>query len=284
MGFQAAGRLEQILVREGDHVRAGQELAYLDRAEMMARRAQAEAQVVAARARLRELERGFRSEEIAQARAGRDAAKQRLTDAARDLQRANRLFEGGAISREAYDKAAVAHEVTVNQHTQADEQLKLMEAGPRQERIEAQRAQLAQTRASLQAIEAALASMAVVAPFDAVVTVRHHEPQETVSPGVPVLTIMNPDDRWVRIYVRENRIGAVRLGTRAVVTSDTYPEREYDGEVMFIASEAEFTPKNVQTTEERVKLVYAVNVRITGDAQHELKPGMPADVWLELAS
>ena len=99
-----------------------------------------------------------------------------------------------------------------------------------------------------------------------------------------MLTIMNPDDRWVRIYVRENRIGAVRLGTRAVVTSDTYPEREYDGEVMFIASEAEFTPKNVQTTEERVKLVYAVKVRITGDAQHELKPGMPADVWLELAS
>jgi HlyD family secretion protein len=112
------------------------------------------------------------------------------------------------------------------------------------------------------------------------VTVRHREPGETVSSGVPVLTVMDPEDRWVRIYVREDRIGEVSLGQSATITSDTYPDRSYSGEVVFIASEAEFTPRNVQTTEERVKLVYAVKVRITGDPSHHLKPGIPADVVL----
>ena len=101
-----------------------------------------------------------------------------------------------------------------------------------------------------------------------------------MSPGFPVLTLIDPDDRWVRIYVREDRIGAVSLGQAAVISSDTYPDRSYEGEVVFIASEAEFTPRNVQTTEERVKLVYAVKVRITGDPSHDLKPGIPADVVL----
>ena len=91
---------------------------------------------------------------------------------------------------------------------------------------------------------------------------------------------MDRDDRWVRIYVSENRIGAVHTGEAADITSDTYRGRRYSGQVTYISSEAEFTPKNVQTQEERVKLVYAVKVRITGDPRYDLKPGMPADVRL----
>jgi HlyD family secretion protein len=113
------------------------------------------------------------------------------------------------------------------------------------------------------------------------VTIRHREPGESVSPGLPVLTVMDPEDRWVRIYVREDRIGEVSLGQTATISSDTYSDRTYSGEVVFIASEAEFTPRNVQTTEERVKLVYAVKVRITGDPSHDLKAGIPADVVLQ---
>jgi HlyD family secretion protein len=92
---------------------------------------------------------------------------------------------------------------------------------------------------------------------------------------------MDPSDRWVRIYVPETRIGAVKLGQRASITTDTFRRRAYEGTVEFIASEAEFTPKTVQTREERVKLVYAVKVRITGDPGLDLKPGMPADVRLD---
>ena len=138
-----------------------------------------------------------------------------------------------------------------------------------------------QAEASVAGFDAALAQMVVRAPFAGVVTVRHREPGEIVAPGSPVLTVLDPADRWVRIYVPEPRLGSVALGAPAAITSDTYQDRDYRGEVRFIASEAEFTPKTVQTAEERVKLVYAVKVAITGDSAFELKPGMPADVRLE---
>ena len=136
----------------------------------------------------------------------------------------------------------------------------------------------------MEAIDAALDHTVIVASFDGVVTVRHREPGEIVGPGAPVVTIMNTGDRWVRVYVREDRIGAVKLGSAASITTDTYANRSYRGRVRFIASEAEFTPKTVQTTEERVKLVYAVKVQITGDEGLDLKPGMPADVQISTGS
>ncbi len=191
------------------------------------------------------------------------------------------LFDGGAVSREVYDRAVTALDVAKAQAQQVDERLLVVQRGPREEQIAAQRAALAGASASLEAAAAALDHMTARAPFPGVVTVRHREPGETMSPGNPAVTIMNPDDRWVRIYVPENRIGRVSIGQSAAVASDSYPDKRYQGEVTFIASEAEFTPKNVQTAEERVKLVYAVKVRVTGDAAMELKPGMPVDVELE---
>jgi HlyD family secretion protein len=280
-GFTAAGRIEAILVREGDRISAGTELARLDRTEVGAKRAQAVAHVHAGRAQLAELERGSRPEELAQGRAAVNAVNEKLLDAERDLERTRRLFEGGAVPRESLDKAAMSVEIARSQQTQAGEQLRLLEQGPRREKIEAQRAQVVQAQAAVQAIDAALANSIVLAPFDATVTVRHREPGEIVSPGAAVLTLMNADDRWVRIYVPANRIGAVRMGMRVSITSDTFPEKTYPGDVVFIASQAEFTPKSVQTTEERVRLVYAVKIRILDDPDLELKPGMPADVRLE---
>jgi HlyD family secretion protein len=121
------------------------------------------------------------------------------------------------------------------------------------------------------------------APFPGVITVQHREPGEIVSPGTPVVAVLNRADRWVRVFIPENRIAAVRLGSPASISSDTYEEKRYTAEVAQIASEAEFTPKTVQTEEERVKLVYSVKVRITGDRGYDLKPGMPADVVIPLA-
>jgi membrane fusion protein YbhG len=283
IGFQVPGRIVEIAVREGDRVHAGQVLARLDAAEAEARRAQAAAQVAAARAAVAELERGFRSEEIAQARAALTAARDRLANAESDSKRTQVLYDGGAVSREALDNARLARDVARSQATQAAEQLRLLQAGPSREKIDQARAQLSQTEAALRASDVVLSNLEITAPLDGLVTVRHREPGEIVPAGSPVLTLVNPADRWVRIYVKEDRVGAVRLGARAAITSDTYPGKSYPGEVAFIASEAEFTPKNVQTTEERVKLVYAVKVRILGrgDPGYELKPGLPADVRLE---
>jgi HlyD family secretion protein len=280
LGFQAAGRIEAILVDEGDRVTAGQELARLDQSELRARRQQATAQQASAQATLNELERGSRSEEVQQGRDQLASMNQRLADAQRDLERTRRLFDGGAVSREALDKAQLAFDVAQSQHDQAAQGLQLLETGPRPERIEAQRAAVAAAQATVQQIDAMLANAVIRAPFDGVVTVKNREAGETVSPGSPVLTVTNMNDRWVRIYIPETRVGAVRLGQAATITADTYKGKTYRGAVSFIASEAEFTPKNVQTRDERVKLVYAVKVRIAGDSTFDLKPGIPADVTL----
>jgi HlyD family secretion protein len=283
LGFMVPGRIDSIRVREGDRVEAGASLASLDRVEAGARRAQAAAALAAAGAQLEEMERGSRREEIAQARAAREAAQQRLADAQLDYQRTDALIRNHVVSQQTFDKAKTALDVARAQADQAEEQYRLVVAGPRRERVEAARAQVAQAEAALRATDAALANMVIRAPFGGVVTVRHREPGEIVGAGAAVVSLMNRDDRWVRIYVSEARIGAVHTGQDATITSDTFQGRTYPGRVVYISSEAEFTPKNVQTEEERVKLVYAVKVRITGDPAFELKPGMPADVRLALA-
>ena len=280
LGFQAAGRISDIVVREGETVAGGDELARIDLSELEALRAQAAAALSAAEARLREMERGARTQERAQATAAAGAARERAAEARREFERATRLHTGGAISEQALEAAATAAQVAEAAAVQAEEASALVEAGPRREQLDAQRAAVAAAEASLARAEAVIANGVIVAPFDGRVTVRHREPGETVAPGAPVLTLQNPDDRWVRIYVREDAMGRVQLGQSALVFSDTYPDREYAGEVVFIGSEAEFTPRNTQTQEERVKLVYPVKVRITGDPGFELKPGIPADVRL----
>jgi HlyD family secretion protein len=280
LGFQSPGRIEGVFVHEGDRVEPGETLAVLDRTELAARRAQAAAQLEAARALLAELESGSRSEERVQAEQALSAATDRYNDAVRDLERTQRLVEAGALSQEALDKARLQVEVLRAQQEQAEQQNRLVQTGPRRERIEAQRALVQQALAAVQQIDAALANAVIRAPFAGVVTVRDREPGETVGAGAPVLTVMNLGDRWVRIYIPETRVGAVRLGEQATITADTYPGKTYRGAVSFIASQAEFTPRNVQTREERVKLVYAVKVRITADSTYDLKPGLPADVRL----
>jgi HlyD family secretion protein len=282
LGFQVPGRIERITAREGDRTAQGDELAWLDRSELSARRRAAQAQAEAARAMLAELERGFRDEEIAQGRARLRAAEQRVSDTRRDLQRARRLFEGGAVSQQRLDNAETAYELAVAENDSAEEALRILETGPRQERIAAQRAAVAQADAAVAQIDAALDYAVIRAPFAGFVAVRHREPGETVGAGAPVLTLRNPDDRWVRIYVRADRVGRLVIGRAAEITGDAYPDRSYAGEVVFIADEAEFTPRNVQTTEERVKLVYRVKVQITGDPAHDLKPGLAADVRLQV--
>lgn len=283
LGFQVGGRIAEVRVREGDRVGAGQELARLEVTELEARRSAAEAQLDAARAQLAELEGGARPQELRQARALEAAARERMEEASRVLERTRRLEEGGAVSREALEQARTAYEVTRAQHEHARQQLELVQVGVRSERLQAQQAQVRQAEAALAQVEATLSNAVIRAPFAGIVTVRHRQPGESVGAGAPVLTIMDPDDRWVRIFVREDVVGRVSLGQRARIRTDSDPRTEHDGRVTFIASQAEFTPRNVQTAEQRVRLVYAVRVAIVSDTLQALKVGVPADVVLRTA-
>ena len=277
LGFQLPGRIESIGVREGDAVAIGNTLAKLEQSELAARRAAAEAQVANAGAMLADLQRGAKPEDIDQVRAAVVAAKERMDEAARVLERTRRLEQGGAESRESLERAQSAFDVTRAQHQQAVEQLASIQKGAPRERIEAQRALVRQAEAALAQVDAQTTNAVIKAPFAGTVTVRHREQGESVPAGAPVLTVMNPLDRWVRIYVREDQIGRVSIGQKAEIRSDS-DDQVRSGQVVFIANEAEFTPRNVQTTEERVKLVYAVKIAISGDTALALKPGMPADV------
>jgi HlyD family secretion protein len=280
LGFQVAGRVADVRVGEGSEVRRGDELARLDTRELEAALEGARAQLDAAEARLAELEGGARPQEVLTAEAAVHAAATQAEAARSERERTGTLFAGGAVSRQTLDRAEAALQVAVAGLQQAEEQLALVREGPRTETIRGQRAAVAQARANVARAEVALSHALITAPFDGVVTVRHREPGEAVAPGAPVLTLLDPADRWVRIYVREDQMGLVRLGLTAEIVADTYPERTYAGDVVFIGAEAEFTPRNVQTAEERIKLVYPVKIRITGDPDFELKPGVPADVTL----
>lgn len=280
LGFQAGGRVAALLVDEGDAVPRGAELARLESEELDARRAGAQAQLDVTRALLAEMQSGARPEELRQARAAELAARERMEDAARMLERTRTLEEGGAVSREALDQARTAHEVARAQHQQAVEAVQIAQRGARPERIDGQRAAVRQAEAALAQTQALVSHAVIIAPFDGIVTIRHRQEGEAVGPGAPVVTVMDPGDRWVRIYVREDAIGRVSLGQRAEIRSDSHRDRTFAGRVTFIAGQAEFTPRNVQTAEERVKLVYAVRVAIEDDDAMLLKPGVPADVRL----
>jgi HlyD family secretion protein len=284
LGFQLPGRVAAILPREGDQVVAGDVLARLDTLEIGANRLAAEAQLRAAEARLAELREGGRPQEVAQAEALVRSARERAEDTQRDAERLTRLFEGGAASRQALERSLTAAAVADAELERAAQGLDLAVEGARAETVRAQAAIVEQARANLQRTEAAFANATVVAPFSGRVTIRHRQPGESVAPGTPVLTLMDPQDRWVRIFVPGDRVGGVHVGMGARISSDTYLERAYRGEVVFIGDEAEFTPRNVQTTEERTRLVYPVKVRIVEDPAFELKPGLPADVTLDVGN
>jgi len=278
LGFQVSGRLEQLSVREGDQVTAGNALAHLEQRELIAQREVARAQVGVAQAGLAELLAGSRREEIAHARAVLSVANDRRDYAQRDVERLQPLAEQSLVSRQAFDQQRTNLSVSQGEVAKAKEELQLLETGPRRERIAAQRATLAQAEATVGRIDAQLAQTELKAPFTGTITVRHREPGEALSPGNPVVTLRNFDDRWVRVYIPGDEVGNLKLGQPASITGDANPDKRYTGAISYIASVAEFTPRNVQSTKDRVKLVYEVRVRIAGDTNVDLKPGLPADV------
>ena len=228
------------------------------------RRDVAQAQVDAARQRLTEAEIGARPQEIRQAEALVEAAAQRLAEA-----------EAGARPEEIREaEAALAQAKAQVQAARAALDLAL--AGPRKETIAAARSRVEQARGALNTAVASLEQTAIFSPADARVTLRNVEPGELVTPGLPIVRLAMLDRVWLKVYVPEQEVGLVKLGQRAEVATDTNPDKRYAGRVMEIAQEPEFTPKNVQTKEERVKLVFGVKVEIENPNQ-ELKPGMPAD-------
>ena len=328
VSFKIPGRVVERLVSEGETVKAGQIVARLDDGELVREVSLRRAEVQAAQAVLAELEAGSRPEEIAQAEAAARQAQARLDEleagsrpeevaaaeataqraryeAARwqgDLERIRQLHEEGVVPAQQLDTARAGYEMTREQLRAAEQQLKLVragprkeqveqaraalqqatardalvKAGPRKEQIEQARARLEQVRQALAAAETRLSYAVVVSPLSGVVLSENIEPGEFVAAGTPVVTVGELGNVWLRAYINETDLGRVKAGQLARVRTDTDPNKVYEGRISFLSSQAEFTPRNVQTEKERVKLVYRVKIEIP-NPQMELKPGMPAD-------
>ncbi|MDA8084671.1 MAG: efflux RND transporter periplasmic adaptor subunit [Nitrospiraceae bacterium] len=280
-GFKVPGRIEGLLSEEGDRVVKGSRVAVLDSAELRDQVLQAKAVWHEAKARLDDLRVGSRPQELRQAGSSVSAAAADLTKASRDFERAEMLYKNGAIPAQQLDAARRAKEVAEAQRGKAAEALSLAEEGARKKEIAASQSRVGQAEAGMKIADERLKEADLLAPLSGVVLRKNREAGEVVTAGAPVYTIGDLAHPWIRVYVKEEQLGMVKLGQKAEVTVDSHPGKIYPGRVTFISSEAEFTPKNIQTREERVKLVFGVKVSVQ-NVEDELKPGMPADVRIML--
>lgn len=272
-------RIVERTVKEGQPVERGQLLVRLADDDLVAEARRTEAAVRTAEAQLTDLEAGARREELEQARAALRNASAVREWSERELARAQALFAKNLIAFQEVDRTRNAYDVAVANETSARQKLALLEAGPRPGQVTAARAQLAEARAAEALARARLTDTRLVSPLTGLVLRKNMEVGETATPGTPILTLMDPNDLWLRAYVSETDVARVRLGQPATVTVDGFPGRVFAGAIIEIASEAEFTPKNVQTKKERVSLVYRVKIALR-NADGVLKPGMPADAQL----
>jgi len=270
------------------------------------------AELRASQARLAALVAGSRPQEIQESRAAMADAKAQHDQAQADWDRAQGLFKDDDISKQQYDQYRMRLDSTAAVLRQADERLALVVEGPRKEDIEAARADVVRAEAAVQSSQAnqfelqrreqdvlahradvsrARAQVAitdtqindtvVTAPIDGVVLVKSAEVGEVLAAGTTVVTIGDIDHPWLRAYINETDLGRVKYGGPATLTTDSFPGKSYPGRISFISSDAEFTPKQIQTHEERVKLVYRIKIDVDNRG-HDLKSNMPVDAEIQV--
>jgi HlyD family secretion protein len=268
------GRLLQRPVDEGDSVKAGQLLAVIDTVDVELSLREAEAQRDQADAVFRLRVAGSRREDIAELAARVEGVQADLSGAEKELKRQETLVAEGVTTAKTRDDALARRDVLTGQLESAKQALARAKAGSRDQEIEAARAARDAMEARIAQLRQQIADATVVGPTDGIVTEKIAEPGELLAAGAPILVITDLGRPWLTVYVSEPDLGKIRLGAPAEVVTDGGEKRQ--GKVSFIASTAEFTPRNVQTRDERVKLVYRVKIGLD-NADGLFKPGMPAE-------
>jgi HlyD family secretion protein len=283
VGFKVSGRIVSRSVDEGDWVEKGKVLATLDDEDLRQRLEVARATLKSAQARLKKLLAGSRPEEIREAAAALEQARFDFENKKVNYERMKSLFERGVIPKDTLDNTEAAFKIAKAAVERAKENYQVVKIGPRQEDIEDARAQAEQAKANLSLIETQLSYTTLYSPLSGVVLVKSGEIGEVVNPGTPILTLADIENVWLKAYIPEADLSRVKWGQEVSVTTDLKPQKVYKGKISFISSQAEFTPKQIQTEKERVTLVYRVKIDIP-NPEKELKPGMPADGQILLTS
>jgi len=278
---RVGGQVLEIRAEEGSPVKKGDILVLVDHETLDIQLRQSEAGVALAEAQLALLRKGARAEDVRQ---GEEALRQtgaNLKVASDDAGRMRELASRGSVTPKQRDDAEARLVVTQAQEASAKEALSKLKRLARPEEIRAAEARLDQAVAAADLLKKTIADCTVVSPVAGIVTRRPVEAGELVGAGTTVLTVSELDTVHVMLFVTEKELGRVRLGGEADVTIDAAPGRVFKGRVTFISPEAEFTPKNIQTKEDRVKLVFGVKVEIP-NPDGALKPGLPADAVIVL--
>lgn len=278
---EVGGRLEAFSIREGDVVQAGQRLARIETTDAELAITQARAERDQAEAELRLRLAGARPEEIDQARAEVERARAELDGAQKDLDRMQGLLDRGSGTTKSRDDARTRRDMAAAGLRARQEGLDRLRAGSRPQEIDAARARVAAVDARIAQLEQKVGDAMVDSPLAGVVTEKLAQQGELLQPGSPLCVITDLANAWVTVYVPGPELARLRIGQTAQVVTDDGQTR--NGRVTFIASQAEFTPKNVQTRDERVKLVYEVKVGLD-NRDGLFKPGMPAEARLDLAA
>ncbi len=277
LASKIGGRLLEAPLEEGDIVTTGDLVARIETIDAEHQLARARANAEAADAQLRLLLAGTRAEDLRRAEDHLAQSQAELDAARRDLDRLAGLAERGTATEKSRDDAATRLEVAERSFAAARAQLDKLVAGPRRQEIEAARAQRASAEAMVAAVQQQISDATVVAPSDGIITSRIAEPGEVLPPGATIAVLTDIGRPWLTVWIDEPSLSQVTLGQSVTVHIDGTDE-SFEGAVSFISSVAEFTPKNVQTPDERAKLVFRIKVRLD-NPKGIFKPGMPADAY-----
>jgi HlyD family secretion protein len=281
VSFKVPGRIIDLPVDEGQTLKAGALIARLDSEDYRQQVAVDEANTTVRHSQLDLGLAGTRAQDI-------EAARQNILDAQADLEqkkkdfaRYDALYQKGEIAAQIRDQAATAVERAQAAVERLQQVYNELVEGTRREELAVDRANVHQAVENLAMSHIRLSYTVLRAPFGGVILVRQAELGEVVTAGTPIITLADLDHLWVRVYIPETDLGKVHWGQDVDVRTDTYPGKSYHGQISFISSEAEFTPKSVQTEKERVTLVYRIKVDVE-NPNYELKPGMPADAYIRV--
>ncbi|MBM7139084.1 MULTISPECIES: HlyD family efflux transporter periplasmic adaptor subunit [Acinetobacter] len=286
LAFEQSGRIQKLLVQEGDKVQTGQLLATLNSNALQIQAKQAQAQLKAQKEAIIKQEVGARPEEITQAKAQLASAQAELDKTDKNLQRLQILVsstDGRAISQQELDYAKSNQQSAQATVRERQANLELLIKGTRQEDRKATKAQYEVTQANLDLINYNLTQTELKSPVNAVVRARLQEVGDMTTAQKAVYTLALTDPKWIRVYVNEQDLSSIKLGGTAQVIRDSDPHQPINGKIGYISSVAEFTPKTVQTEEIRTTLVYEVRVYVN-DPNDRLKMGQPVTVKIPLAS
>lgn len=278
---KVSGEILEVLKDEGDVVNVGDTLLIIDSEIFKLKLREAEALLSSAEAQFELISKGARTEDIQQAEQLLKQAEINLQTAQNDKLRFENLYQSNSISKKQFEDAIAKYELALAQYNSAKENYSKIKNISRPEEIKQAKANVERMKANLDLLKKNLSDCYVISPINGIITKKFVEKGETVTSLSSLFKISNLSQVELIVYVSQTDFPKLKLGQKVNIKVDAFPEKTFEGKIVYISPEAEFTPKNIQTKEERTKLVFAVKIKID-NPDYQLKSGIPADAFIKL--